>query len=263
MSTKKNPFKPPFELGPHPAHRGRRALVHWRTAEGDSFADVANGPFTLDVRRLIPCRTDFARRPDQEHTPGFTYSTLSSGMIEYESWLEARWIHAVEGDRSVRALVAQPLMFDVSDNARGSWWHVPDILVLDDQQSITVYDVKNPKMVQDEKVVKQADRTAQLCAELGWEFRLVSTLPELEEINLQWLRAYRRRPYLGARDAALTAAVLTQAARPQTIGALVAAVDDDPVLVRPLLFHLVWTHELEVDMTQPLRETTIVRKAAR
>ena len=66
--------------------------------------------------------------------------------------------------------------------------------------------------------------------------------------NVRWLSGYRHPRH----DRPVPAAVLREvfsAAAPLMAGAQTAG---DPIAVLPVLFHLLWRHELAVDLTAPL-----------
>jgi hypothetical protein len=76
--------------------------------------------------------------------------------------------------------------------------------------------------------------------------------------NLRWLAGYRHpRHYLAGLVEALRAAV----AEPVPLLGGVDAVGD-PIAVLPVLFHLLWCHDLAADVSVPLHLCTTVTAAA-
>jgi hypothetical protein len=88
----------------------------------------------------------------------------------------------------------------------------------------------------------------------GWEYRLVGALDPIATANLRWLSGYRHPRH----DVAPVAAVLRAAfAEPVPLmeGAEAAG---DPIVVLPVLYHLLWRQELAVDLSVPLHPATAV-----
>lgn len=99
------------------------------------------------------------------------------------------------------------------------------------------------------------DATGRACARIGWQCRLVGAGDAVVTANLRWLAGYRhpRHRVTGTAEA-LQAAFA--APTPLLAGAEAAG---DPVAVLPVLFHLLWCHELAVDLSVPLHQLTLVR----
>lgn len=75
---------------------------------------------------------------------------------------------------------------------------------------------------------------------------------------MRWLSGYRHQRH----DRPVLAAVLREvfaASAPLMAGAEAVG---DPIAVLPVLFHLLWRHELVVDLTVPLHQLSVVRASA-
>jgi hypothetical protein len=90
------------------------------------------------------------------------------------------------------------------------------------------------------------------------EYRLAGAPDPIVTANLRWLAGYRHpRHRLPERATALRAAF----AAPAPLMAGAEAVGD-PIAVLPVLFHLLWRHELVTDLSVPLHPDAAVTTAA-
>ena len=106
--------------------------------------------------------------------------------------------------------------------------------------------------------VAKFEATARACALVGWEYRLVGAPDAIVTANLRWLAGYRHpRHQLPG-----TLEVLRRVfATPTPLMAGAEAVGD-PIAVLPVLFHLLWRHELTCDLSVPLHQVTPVARRA-
>jgi len=86
--------------------------------------------------------------------------------------------------------------------------------------------------------------TEAACTEVGWMFKRTEGPGRIVSANLRWLAGYRHRR---CDDPAIRARLVAQFAEPQPLMAGAYAVGD-PIAVLPVLFHLLWRHELSADL---------------
>jgi hypothetical protein len=189
----------------------------------------------------------------QRHTPGRYWSATTGQLVEYESYLESKWLTLLDFDPAVVAFTSQPLEFDGVDG-QGSWCHVPDVFARRNDGGGWLLDVKNPQQLGWPKVRLQAERTARVCQRLGWDYEMVGEPDAQRWANVSWLSGYRRAPNLGVE---LMPRLVGLAARPVPIGDLVGFMEY-PDIARAVLFHLCWRQRIVFDLDVPLRETTLV-----
>ncbi|WP_426513009.1 TnsA-like heteromeric transposase endonuclease subunit [Dactylosporangium sp. McL0621] len=92
---------------------------------------------------------------------------------------------------------------------------------------------------------------------MGWEYRLVGAPDPIVTANLRWLSGYRHpRHELPGLAVAFRAAF----AEPVPLLAGAEAVGD-PIAVLPVLFHLLWRHDLTADLSVPLHPCSSVTTA--
>jgi hypothetical protein len=231
---------------------GDLARVRYVDADGVthvvSVADAAAVRFEdAGMARRIPAYRN------QGHTPGRYWSATTGELVEYETFLESKWLTLLDFDPHVVGFASQPLQFHAVDTD-GAWSHVPDVFARRDDGSSLLVDVKNPELLDDSAVRLQASRTARLCERLGWDYELVGEPAPQRWVNVSWLAGYRRAPRLGAQ---LMPQLLHLAREPITIGELLGLMEV-PEIARAVLFHLCWHHEVVFDLDMPLRETTVV-----
>ena len=99
------------------------------------------------------------------------------------------------------------------------------------------------------------ETTRQACALVGWEYRLLGAPDQIVTANLRWLAGYRHPRYLDVEVADRLRAAFAEPVA--LMGGAAAA--GDPIAALPVLFHLIWRHDLVIDLAVPLRSATPVR----
>jgi hypothetical protein len=227
-------------------------MVRYIDAGGDEhyvgLAEAALVPFENGrMARNIPAYRDIA------HTPGRYWAATTGELVEFESHLEEKWLTMLDFDAGITGFSSQPMELEAADE-HGPWRHVPDIFVRRADGSALLLDVKNPVRLDDEQVRLQASRTAALCGQLGWDYRMVGEPPAQRWANVFELSGKRRPLHLG-RD--LVRRLLELAAVPVPMGDLLSFVTPDD-LARGVLLHLCWRQAVVFDLGQPLRESTLM-----
>lgn len=237
----------------HTLGSGPRIAVFYREPDGTEqiipLARASEVPF----EHCLPART-IPHYIGSRHTPGDYWSATTGRLVGYESWLESKWMTLLDFDPDVTAFVGQPLTFDGVDG-EGPWKHTPDLFARRADGSVLLLDVKNPTKLDHLDVQQQARRTRAACEQLGWDYGLVGE-PDIQLwATVSWLAGFRRPLYAGQQYLPRLLA-LTENTVP--IGE-VCAFADIPELARSALFHLCWQQRIVFDLTQPLRESTLIR----
>lgn len=198
----------------------------------------------------------------QRHYSGSYWSVTMGDHVVYESRLELARLLFADQDRSVVAIYAQPFLMRASVEGRVRR-HVPDYLLVGDDDSITVVDVKPAHRLDDERVAEVLRWTGEEIRALGWVYE-VSSEPEPTVLeNLRFTAGYRRTMSI---DPELCSLVLERAGRggPMPIrGVELDLADQAPAeRVRAHVLHLLWHQRLEVDWTVPLHSGSRVTVAA-
>ncbi|MFI6700226.1 TnsA-like heteromeric transposase endonuclease subunit [Streptomyces sp. NPDC050509] len=193
---------------------------------------------------------------DQGHMPGRYWAATLGDFVEYESYLESKWLMLLDFDSDVISFATQPLEFDAVDGL-GAWQHTPDVFARRRDGSVLLLDVKNPELRDEPKVQRQEERTLRACGRLGWDYAMVSEPDGQRWVNIDLLSSARRPLHLGEE---LAPRLLKLAHRPVAIGELLSFMQF-PDLARGVLFHLMWFQKIVTDLDRPLRDSTMVKTA--
>ena len=200
---------------------------------------------------MTPARR-FAARKGQRHLPGLWWSSTVAGHVGYESWLERDHLIWLDWDRTVTGIASQPFWLSWTGPDGKNVAHAPDFFARRADDSAVVVDCRPAR----DLVKFEATRWA--CGLVGWEYRLAGAPDPIVTANLRWLAGYRH-PRHGLPE--LTAALRVAFAGPTLLMAGAEAVGD-PIAVLPVLFHLLWRHELVTDLSVPLHPCAAVTTAA-
>jgi hypothetical protein len=222
--------------------------VRRRVALADAWA--------VRFEEAAPARR-FNLRKGQRHLPGRWWSATDGGHVGYESWLERDHVMALDFDPSVVGIASQPFCLSWTTVEGRVRSHVPDYFARRADGSAVVVDCR-PVERRPARDLVAFDATRQACELMGWEYRLVGAPELIWTANLRWLAGYRHpRHNLPGVAAALRAAF----AGPVPLLAGAEAVGD-PIAVLPVLFHLLWRHDLVADLSVPLHSCTTVASNA-
>lgn len=184
--------------------------------------------------------------------PGWWWSAATGGHVVFESWVERH--HIMEFDRAagVVGISGQPFALGWLEGLKRRC-HVPDLFVRYRDGRAVVIDCR-PVERADERFYEAAAITAAVCERVGWTYVLAGEPEPVRAANLRWLAGYRR-PYV--RVGGIAQRLLDAAASPMPLLQLARSVGD-PIAVLPTLFHLLWSGELSVELSRPLRDDTVV-----
>lgn len=189
------------------------------------------------------------------HAPVRMMSQTTGSWLLLESGLEYELARQLDRDPDVTWLVAQPFQL----RFKGGPQHTPDLLAEHVDGRVVVWDAR-PIEKRDEKFERVADLTARVCESVGWEYAVFDSPETTEQLNLLWLRNYRHTP--GWPHADLRRHLLRWATTPTAIGDILGSDQGDGHLIT-VMWHLLWTGELVIDITQRITpETTVTTSEA-
>ncbi|MDW5324464.1 TnsA-like heteromeric transposase endonuclease subunit [Plantactinospora sp. KLBMP9567] len=227
-------------------------VVGYVTEDGTRRRVSLAEAWAVRFEAVAPARR-FTARKGQRHLSGLWWSSTVAGHVGYESWLERDHVMWLDFDPAVVGIAAQPFWL---------WWtapggkgvaHVPDLFARRADGSAVVVDCR-PVERRPARDRAKFEATRWACELLGWEYRLVGAPELIATANLRWLAGYRHpRHHLPEIAAALRVALAEPAAL--MVGAEAVG---DPVGVLPVLFHLLWRHDLVADLSVPLHQGTTV-----
>jgi hypothetical protein len=224
--------------------------------------------FRLDGRRTDwdwrggspdPEQLQSYRRPASgaasRHVPVRAFSHTVDSYIELESGLEHDLLRVLDRKRSVAWIVSQPFTLSWTEpGRRATRRHTPDLLSVDVDSSVTVWDVKNPEAASSPKFTYVRDLSQVACRTHGWRYEVFTGLEPVRRHDLLWLHAYRRRPPWTSEYEDDLAAACSEGI---PLGDLVSNASGGERLA--VVWHLIWTGRLVVDLNERLTPRTEVR----
>lgn len=194
----------------------------------------------------------------QRYFPGLWWSATTRRHVGYESWLERDHLMLLDHDPAVVGIASQPFwLFWQHDGKLRS--HAPDYFARRADGSAVVVDCRPLTRIKPRDAAA-FETTRQACREVGWDYRLVCAPDPVLAANVRWLAGYRHprnaQPEVTAalREAFTVPGALMDGA--QQVG--------DPIAILPVLFHLLWSQVLTVDLSRPLHDgSPVAVRAAR
>ena len=203
------------------------------------------------VEQLAPVRMPRSSASNR-HIPVTAYSMTNGGVVHLESGLEHDLVRRLDRDPGIVGMVSQPLHLSWTMPERVS--HIPDLLTLHDDNAVTVWDVRALEE-QDDDFRNKSVVTRDACAIVGWRYEVFTGLGESERLNLLWLHGFRRRSaWVDRYEEKIRRAA---GHRNATIGSLFAH-DDGTGELKAVVWHLVWSGVLSVDIAAPWKLHTSV-----
>jgi len=204
---------------------------------------------------LRPVREPSAYK-GQSHRPGLFWISKLGRLVSYESRLEMIILKQLDFDRDLCEVLPQPIVLHFTSDGK-RYRHIPDYLAWRASTPPELINVKPRKYTGRERNQRAFSACKAACAEISWTYSTQCEPPATVLANLNWLGGYRRQPPQFARYAPVLA---ERAATPAPIAVLVEGLGV-PSLVRPVLFHLLWIHQLQFDLHQTLSDSSIVSLA--
>lgn len=239
-------------------HNG--GLIDYRPAEGEPVTQIPVGElWSVPLEKCAPVRKVSSYKGQKNFTGEWWCSTTAS-HISFESWVERDFLLAVDFDPCIVGISVQPFTFRFHTAAGKQREHTPDVFLRTSSGDGVVVDVRPDRLVDDD--AREAfDATSELCEQTGWSYRRAGEQPRIRAANLRWLAGYRNPRNRRQDTAADLISLLTSNAMTISEAATAAG---EPILVLPTLYHLLWTHELDIDVdAAPIGERTMIRLVAR
>ena len=201
-----------------------------------------------------PFRT-FRWYKGQQHYSGTYWSATESAHVIYESRLELSRLLLADFDPAVTRIYAQPLM--IRAKVDGTWRrHTPDFLLVKGK-ALEFVAVKPLRRLEDPKVVATFEWVREVVESSGWSFEVVCEPLRPYVDNVRFLAGYRRAQLIAP-------SALTELRALELDGAMFGEVlrgsDEREPRLRAALLHMLWSHELETDLSQVLGEKTVLAR---
>lgn len=233
--------------------------------ESPMFAirDVYKGANAIAAEHVLPLMVqdahpwrEFRWYLGQPHYSGSYWSSTESKHVVYESRLELSRLLMADFDPSVTKIVAQPFMMRAKVNGR-TRRHVPDYWLFTTEGPVVV-NVKPKGRLHDPAVVATLDWVREVVESVGWRFEIASEQPAAMLENVRFLAGYRRAERIS--QSALVAVRATDVDGLQFRDAIQKVSQPGP-FVRAALLHMLWTHELTMDLAQVICSQTVLHSA--
>lgn len=192
----------------------------------------------------------------QKHYSGDYWAATMRAFVKYESRLELTRLLFADFDRDVSHIVSQPFLMRavVEGKARK---HVPDYLLFG-RTGVTVVDVKPRSRLEDPAVAATFSWVRQVVEDRGWVFEIATEPDPIRLANVRFLAGFRNPTGISA---ALLEELDTRTVSGRTLAEAVALVESPAPCVRAAIFHMLWRHDVSVDLTRPLSSRTVLRKS--
>lgn len=231
------------------------AVVSYRPAAGEERSTPAAKVSLEALLRASPWRT-FRSYSGQMHYPGTYWSSTQRGHVIYESRLELANLLLADYDQGVREISAQPFLLRAAVEGRVRP-HIPDYLFSGDGGPVVV-DVVRRERMSNPKIRFVCAWTRQVIERMGWTYQVVHEPDPVHLANVRFLAGYRR-DWLMNQEILAVLRAQPRAFAGSTIAEAETALAQFPKqFVRPALLNLLWRHEYEVDISGPLRPSSVL-----
>ncbi|MET4610621.1 hypothetical protein ABIC28_001599 [Rhodococcus sp. PvR044] len=195
--------------------------------------------------------------PGQRSFPGWYWSLTMRAHVPYDSRLELARLLLADFDPAVETIVAQP--FQIAWPHQGELRRqIPDFVLIHTDQIVTVVNVKTEEALKKAKVRETFAWVTELLAAQGWRHEVWSGVDPALLSNVRFLAGFRREHYpTDLLD------LVEHTAPGGTFLATEVAISPrwDRREVRSAILHLLWTHTLCADLSEPLSSETVLEKA--
>ena len=225
-----------------------------------AYVDEAGGDVQMWLRDAAalafevaaPVRS-FPSYRGQRNFPGFYYAACTDRHVGFESWLERDEAMAMDFDPQVTAFAPQPFRLSWNGGQQKKGSHTPDFFARRRDGAGVVVDCRPQERIKD-RDRELFEATAEFCALIGWEYRLVTGHDPVWLGNVRWLAGYRQRRYL---NQSIAQRLVESFAEPTPLLHGASGVGD-PIAVLPVLYHLLWIGLLWTDLTSRLEASSLV-----
>jgi len=233
---------------------GTHGTAQWKRNGTIHTAPLGAGLLSEELYESEPIREGNAY-PRQRNYHGFYWMAETRRHVWHESLLERDSLLWLDHAADIIAIAAQPMKLIADDGTI----HYPDLLALDTRGVQTVYDVK-PAAHINAKARAQFEWTRDVCAAVGWEYRVITELPFQYRVNLTWLGQFRQ-PGFRPGDEAVRELLASLAADWSIDTAVQHLSAESTPVARSQVFHLLWNRTLTCDMHSRLSGRTPIAAA--
>ena len=223
---------PPFEL-------------EFTDEAGDVHRGLVAALWSTGFERVRPVRS-FPSYRGQKNFSGLYYAATMDAHVGFESWVERDVAMMLDFDPDTVAFSSQPFWLTWTQNG-DKRRHAPDYFARLADGTGVVIDVRPDDRIEPPDAEAFA-ATERACREVGWAFRRTGGPGITLAANVRWLAGYRHSRCCRSEIAKALLEVFTDP-KPLMSGACDTG---DPVAVLPVLYHLMWKHELVAELKEEL-----------
>ena len=253
-------FLPDLSDGHDVGVGGREVFLRYCTVAGDEVATTWEQARADLIVEGLPVRVPPTYRGQRSYT-GLFWAATNDRTLVYESLLELDRLWLADFDPAVTRICTQPFQVTGLDGTDARL-HVPDVLLIDDDGTATVVDVKPAALVEKPRVRAQFEWTRRLCRDKGWRYEVFTGSDPILLRNIKLL-ALGRRP--GRLPDEYLPEVRARLDEPETtLGNILARrpVTGDESLWHAAVFALAWSGEVTIDLRHPVNAETILQRTA-
>ncbi len=194
----------------------------------------------------------------QTHISGTYFFSRSGRRVIYESRLEHLRLQLADLDSASLQVATQPFALLIRDETDDTVYsHVPDILLSRRGRPRLLVDVRPWAFQSDPHSRLAFQATREACALVGFDYEVWGEPPVVQAYNVQFLSGFRRAPLRFETIAPLVLDAVGTSATDLSLEEIESLVDR-PYLTRPVLLHLIWRGDLQLDLTLPLSSASLV-----
>lgn len=234
--------------------RGRDVRIQYLSFDRGTVRTRLDDVDTDAVLHGLPVRKPPTYR-GQRNYPGLFWSATTSSFLIYESLLELDYLWIADFHPPVDWIATQP--FELSGHFGGrDHRHVPDVMLRSTLGQIRIIDVKPRSRLEDPETAAVFAWTGEVCAQHGWDYAVWSGASATRLRNIKLLACARLSTQFDQQIAKRAIDVCDEPLAFADIVRDVCTPEDGELVVRPVIFHLLWRGILTVDMDVPITDKT-------
>ena len=229
------------------------ATVTWIDAIAQRHTAAA-GPALLQ-EHLYEARPIRMSKPHKRSTAyqGHSFISQTRQQLWTESRLEAFALMWIDMSFNVESIATQPMRINFSDGTR----HTPDIFALHSDATQVLYDVK-PKAKLTEDTLTQFRKTREVCADIGWGYKVFHELAPQNHANMLWLWNFRRTDLIPSQE--VEARVLELLDEPRTISSVAVESGLSIPDANTAIFNMLWRRILRTDLKTRIGYDSLIER---
>lgn len=227
-----------------------RSLITWLDADQNAMSVPADaGARAIEFYSAGITRQP-SKYPHRKHYEGRYWCAATGTHVWHESMAEYYSLMWLDHQRDLKKISAQPMHIIFDDGTA----HYPDFFALLADGSRVMYDVR-PLARINEAVAATFAKTERLCAQIGWDYEVLTGLGTVELHNLEVISGSRHPRYRP--DAETAERILEFLTEPRSLLDTTRRLDLRGQAAHiHTLYNLMWQRRIIFDTTIPLNTTT-------